>query len=77
MLGRLEMDVDTCIAAYSDLAAEVFGEKLRSIPINLKGNIKAKFDSEKLERAIQKVIKDSGASSQDLFNDSNARGCRT
>ncbi|KAJ5623136.1 protein kinase subdomain-containing protein [Penicillium lividum] len=83
MLGRLEMDVDRCIAAYSDLAAAVFGEKMHSIPINFKGDITAKFDSAKLERAIQKVVEDSGASEQDLFNDDTgsrdgtARGCRT
>lgn len=37
MLGRLEMDVDECISAYSDLAAAVFGEKLSSIPVKIKG----------------------------------------
>lgn len=83
MLGRLEMDVDQCIDAYSGLAAAVFGEKLRSLPINFKGDVTAKFDSKKLERAIQKVIEDSGVSAQDLFNDGaglrdgTARGCRT
>jgi hypothetical protein len=77
MLGRLEMDVDKCIAAYSDLAAAVFGEKLRSIPVNIKGDIKARFDSVKLESAIRKVVEDSGASNQDLFNDGTERGCRT
>jgi len=77
MLGRLEMDVDKCIGAYSDLTAAVFGEKLSSIPVNIKGNVKARFDSAKLERAIRKVVEDSGASSQDLFNDGTERGCRT
>lgn len=52
MLGRLEMDVDKCIDAYSDLAATVFGEKLRSIPFSFKGDITARFDSKKLESAI-------------------------
>lgn len=52
MLGRLEMDVDECIDAYSDLAAAVFGEKLSSIPITVKGDIKARFDLAKLESAI-------------------------
>lgn len=76
------MDVDQCIDAYSDFAAAVFGEKLRLIPINFKGDITAKFDLEKLERAIQKVIENSGASKQDLFNnstglrDGTTRGCR-
>lgn len=77
MLGRLEMDVDECIDKYSDLAAAVFGERLSSIPVNFKGDITARFDSAKLESAIQKVIEDSGASKQDLFNDGTKRGCRT
>lgn len=78
MLGRLEMDVDECIDAYSDLAAVVvFGERLRSIPINFKGDITARFDSAKLESAIQKVVEDSGVSKQDLFNNGTERGYRT
>jgi hypothetical protein len=77
MLGRLEMDVDECIGAYSDLAAAVFGEKLRSIPANIKGDVKARFDSAKLESAIRKVVEDSGTSNQNLFNDGTQRGCRT
>jgi hypothetical protein len=45
MLGRLEMDVDECITAYSRLAEAVFGEKLSSFPVNIKGRVKARFDS--------------------------------
>lgn len=77
MLGRLEMDVDECIDAYSDLAAAVFGEKRSSIPFTFRGGIKAQFDSTKLESAIQKVVEHSGASKQDLFNGGTERGCRT
>jgi len=77
MLGRLEMDVDECIAAYSDLAAAVFGQKLRSFPINWKFEIKPQFDSAKLESAIRKVVVQSGASETDLLNDRTERGCRT
>ena len=77
MLGRLEMDVDECITAYSELAAAVFGEKLSSIPVNIRGDVKARFDSAKLEAAMRKVIKNSGASEDDLFNDGTERGCRT
>jgi hypothetical protein len=77
MLGRLEMGVDECIAAYNDLAAAVFGEKLSSIPFNFKGDVKVRFDSAKLEIAIRKVVKQSGASEEDLFNDGAERGCRT
>jgi len=77
MLGRLEMDVDKCIIAYSDLAAAVFSEKLRSLPFSRRGNVSARFDSAKLESAIRKVIMDSGASDKDLFNDGTERGCKT
>jgi hypothetical protein len=77
MLGRLEMDVDECIAAYTQLAASVFGEKTRSIPFGFKINVKARFDSTKLESAIRKIISDSGVSEDTLFNDGVERGCRT
>jgi len=56
MLGWLEMNVDECIAAYSDLAAEVSGEKLARIPVNIKGDVRPRFDSARLESAIKKVI---------------------
>jgi len=77
MLGRLEMDVDECIAAYSDLAAAVFGEKLHHIPVNIKGEVKPRFDSARLQSAVQKVVAQSGASETDLLNDGTKRGCRT
>lgn len=41
MLGRLEMDIDQCILAYSDLAESVFGQKKASLPFNICGNVKA------------------------------------
>jgi hypothetical protein len=77
MLGRLEMDVDKCITAYSDLAEAVFGEKLSSIPINIKGKVTPRFDSTKLESVIRKVVVQSGASETHLLNDGTGRGCRT
>jgi hypothetical protein len=77
MLGRLEMDVDACIDAYSGLAEAVFGDKLKSIPFNWMGRVKARFDSAKLESAIRKVVEDSGTSKETLFNDRTERGCRT
>jgi hypothetical protein len=77
MLGRLQMDVDECITAYSELAEAVFGAKLSSFPFNVKGKVKARFDSAKLENAIRKVVADSGASKTDLLNDGTERGCRT
>jgi hypothetical protein len=40
MLSQLEMDVDECIAVYSDLVLAVFSEKLSRIQVNIKGKIK-------------------------------------
>jgi hypothetical protein len=77
MLGRLEVDVDQCITAYSDLAAAVFGEKLSSFLFNIKGKVKARFDSTKLEIAVQQVVEQSGASKTDMLNKGAERGCRT
>jgi len=68
MLGRLEMDVDQCITAYSLL------------PFNFKGKVKSRFDSAKLGAAVLKMINQSRASNtseRDLFNDGVKRGCRT
>ncbi|KAJ6087603.1 hypothetical protein N7467_006517 [Penicillium canescens] len=77
MLGRLEMDVDRCIEAYSDLTAAVFDEKMRSLPVNFKGDIKPLFNSTKLESAIKKVVEDSGVSKDDPFDNGIERGCKT
>jgi hypothetical protein len=71
------MDVDECIAVYGDLAVAVFGEKLSRIPVNIKGEIKPRFDSAKLESAIRKAVAQSGVSETDLLNDGTERGCRT
>jgi hypothetical protein len=54
----------------------VFSKELRSHPFNFKGDITARFDSAKLESIIQKVVEDSSASKQDLFNNSTKHGCR-
>lgn len=77
MLGRLEMSVDECITAYSGLAADVFREKSSRIPFNVKGKVKSRFSSAKLEGAVNKVVTESGASEADLLDDGTERGCRT
>jgi hypothetical protein len=75
MLGRLEMGVDECIAAYTRLMKTVFETKRRRFPAGLTGKIKPKFDSTKLKAAIQEVITSYGAKETDLFNDGVERGC--
>lgn len=77
MLGKLEMDVDECIAAYSDLAETVFCQKKSRLPFNFKGKVKARFDSRKLGNAVRETIKKTGRSETDSFNARVDRGCRT
>jgi len=76
MLGRLEMDVDQCISAYSDLMKTVFNEKSSRFPFGWTGTIKPQFDSKKLKNAIEGAVACHGASKSDLFNDGKHRGCR-
>ena len=77
MLGRLEMDVDACIVAYSDLMTAVFQDRKSWLPISWTGRVKAQFDSVKLKGAVEGVISGTGASPADAFNDGKDRGCRT
>lgn len=76
MLGRLEMDVDECIAAYTKLMKTVFEKQSSQFAINWSGNINARFDTAKLESAIKDVVTSHGAKETDLFNDGAERGCR-
>ena len=77
MLGRLGMDVDECIAAYSTLLEAVFSQKKSRILFNLKGKILAQFNSRKLENTIRDIIKKAKFLEAPLFNDGVDRGCRT
>lgn len=76
MLGRLQMDFDACITAYTDLMKLIFKEQSNLLPITLSGKTQARFDSSKLENAINSVITSSGNSVNDLFNDGFDRGCK-
>ena len=77
MLGRLEMDVDECIAAYSELMKAVFVEQSSWLPVSWTGKVKARFDSGKLKGAVEDVISSRGISSTDAFHAGKDRGCRT
>lgn len=56
MLGRLEMDVEECIAAYKKLMAAVFEKKQNFFAVGLNGMIKPRFSSKGLEKAVKSVI---------------------
>ena len=77
MLGRLEMEVDECIAAYIQLMKKIFRKPSKwNLAASVFGNIEPRFDASKLEGAINEVICSCGASPTDLFNDQAERGCR-
>ncbi|KAI9776224.1 MAG: hypothetical protein M1816_005406, partial [Peltula sp. TS41687] len=76
MLGRLEMGVDECIVAYSDLMKMVFEKKSSWLPISWTGRIKSQFDSERLKAAVEEVITPRNRSGTNLFNDERERVCK-
>lgn len=80
MLGRLEMDVDESIEAYTKLSKAVFSKRESRIGLGIKGNLKAKFSSQKLREAIESVLKEKGFALDAPFNDKHtdiSRSCRT
>lgn len=73
MLGRLEMSVDECIRAYTELMESIFSEKISRVPVDWSGNIVSQYDSKKLKTAIENVITRAGFSPADLMDDGNCR----
>lgn len=76
MLGRLEMSIDECILAYTQLINSVFGEKVNNIPVDWSGKIRPQYDSQRLKAAIENVIEKAGAAPDDLMDDGAHRHCR-
>lgn len=72
MLGRLQMDVDECILAYTELCDTVFRKTRHRIKVN--GTVQARFDTATLERAIKDIIA-SKLQEDELLKDSTSR-CR-
>jgi predicted acylesterase/phospholipase RssA len=76
MLGRLEMDVDECIAAYNELSVGVFAKPQRRISVDIGGRVAPRFDSTKLKDAILMIIASRGLPPDALFDDGEDRGCK-
>ena len=74
MLGRLQMDVASCIEVYSNLSSVVF-EKVRH-RISLNGTLKARFDSATLRRNVQDIIQEQGLSEEALLTEDVAPRCK-
>ncbi|KIW15832.1 hypothetical protein PV08_05882 [Exophiala spinifera] len=80
MLGRLEMSVDECIDAYKELMKTVFEKKKNRFAIGIFGQIKSRFSSKTLEKAVKGVIKKRGIPVDESFcvkaDDEESRKCR-
>lgn len=74
MLGRLRMDVSSCIEAYSRLSDSVFRKVAHRV--TLKGNVQARFDSHALERAIKEIVKQQGLHEDALLKENMDSGCK-
>src|ERR1700742_3165183 len=72
MLGRLEMDVDSCIKSYLQLCNTIFSDK-KLFAVNLAGNIRARFKTAPLEKAIKQVIKKQGFAEDELLKKADNR----
>lgn len=73
MLGRLRMSIEACIAAYKELGEYVFANP-RGPPHQ------EKFDAERLERAVRRVVQRCGEKRDAQFWDSRTdaeTGCKT
>ncbi|CAG8252566.1 unnamed protein product [Penicillium olsonii] len=76
MLGRLELDVDQCLMAYTELMESIFSQKISNVPVDWSGNIISQYDSKKLKTAIETVITRAGCSPTDLMNDGKPRSTK-
>src|SRR5436309_13051047 len=74
MLGRLRMDVSSCIEAYCRLSDSVFRKVAHRV--TLKGNVQARFDSHALERAIKEIVKQQGLNEDVLLKENMDSGCK-
>lgn len=77
MLGRLGMEVEDCIKAYSNLMAEIFNAKLSKPRVGLSGKLNSRFDSNVLHNAIKSVIRDRELKEDEPFHNSTSEhSCR-
>ena len=74
LLGRLKMDVDECITDYIKILRTDFNIDKKGYPINWKGNVKGRFDSNVLAEAFEDILKRKGLSSGAMLNDGEIRG---
>ena len=76
MLGRLEMNIDDCIEAFTEMMDEIFKQKAK-IPFKLfSGKVKPRYNSATLERCIRKVITNAGLPSDAKLRHPKYSSCK-
>jgi calcium-independent phospholipase A2-gamma len=76
MLGRLEMNIDDCIEAFTEMMDEIFKQKAK-IPFKLfSGEVKPRYDSATLERCIRKVVTEAGLPPDAKLRDPKDSTCK-
>lgn len=78
MLGRLQMTVDECIAAYASLSNKVFEKKHHRFTLGLTVGLKAqgRFSSTELEKVVKEIIRGRGLDQETLLKDSPDARCK-
>jgi hypothetical protein len=74
MLGRLRMDIPSCIEAYSNLSDSVFRRVAHRT--TWKGNVQARFDSNALELVIKDIVTQQGLNEDALLNENTDPRCK-
>ena len=74
MLGRLQMDIQECIDAYSVLSKDIFSKK--GLPVNLRGEVTGRYKSSELEKSIKRIVREAKLLEGASLNDGKDRGCR-
>src|SRR4051794_21076990 len=74
MLGRLQMSIDDCIKAYSNLSVSVFRKENHRV--GWKGNLQGRFGSVELERAIKDIVVSQGLDKDGLMMDDENAKCK-
>jgi hypothetical protein len=76
MLGSLEMSVEECIDAYTELMKHVFEKKTNHSFISILGGVKPRFSSKALENAISQVLKKRGIPVAEKFENETRSRCK-
>jgi hypothetical protein len=74
MLGRLQMTIDECILAYTDMIDRIFQKQRHRV--NISGRVQGRFDTKELERAIKEIVTRSGLPEQSLLMAPDTAQCR-